>query len=190
MVETKKSFCRFCHVFCGLEVDVEDGRVLAVRGDRDNAVTRGYTCEKGRAEVERIHHPDRLLAPQKRVGERFETIAPSRALDEIAARLRDIIDRHGPDAVAVYVGCGGHRTSAGGPWFVARWLQALQSKRLYTSFTIDSPSLAVGPERAARPVDTPRLRPWWQRQDTSGWPATHRQRLLADCLRFFPFLPP
>jgi anaerobic selenocysteine-containing dehydrogenase len=147
MIETRKSFCRFCHVFCGLEVDVEHGRVLAVRGDRENAVSQGYSCEKGRAEVERIYHPDRLLAPQKRVGAGWETLAPARALDEVAERLRDIVDRHGPDAVAVYVGCGGHRTSAGGPWFVRRWLDALGSRRLYTSFTIDSPSLAVAGKR-------------------------------------------
>jgi len=52
--ETHKSFCRFCHVFCGVEVDVEEGRAIAIRGDRDNEVTRGYTCEKGRAELERL----------------------------------------------------------------------------------------------------------------------------------------
>ena len=68
MVETRKSFCRFCHVFCGLEVDVEDGRVTAVRGDPDNAVTHGYTCPKGRAEVERINHPERLRGASKRSG--------------------------------------------------------------------------------------------------------------------------
>jgi len=62
MTETKKSFCRFCHVFCGVEVDVEEGRVLAVRGDPDNAVSQGYTCRKGRAEVEGIYHPDRKMA--------------------------------------------------------------------------------------------------------------------------------
>ena len=53
IVETKKTFCRFCHVFCGLEVDVQDNRVIAVRGDHDNPVSEGYTCPKGRAEVER-----------------------------------------------------------------------------------------------------------------------------------------
>jgi anaerobic selenocysteine-containing dehydrogenase len=149
VIETKKSFCRFCHVFCGLEVDVdvERNRVVAVRGDRENEVTHGYTCLKGRAEVERIHHPDRLLAPRKRVGERWETIQAVRALDEIGDRLASIVRQHGPDAVAVYVGCGGHRTSAGGPWFVRRWLDALGSRRLYTSFTIDSPSLAVAGKR-------------------------------------------
>jgi len=143
MIETKKSFCRFCHAFCGVEVDVEDNRVLAVRGDPDNAVTRGYTCLKGRAEVERIDHPDRLLSCQKRVGDRTVDIASDQALDEIADKLREIVDQYGPRAVAAYNGCGAHRTSAGGPWYVAKWMDALGSPSLYTSMTIDSPGLFV-----------------------------------------------
>lgn len=146
-METVKSFCRFCHVFCGVEVDVEDGRVLAVRGDRDNPVSRGYTCPKGRAEPERIHHPDRVRAPRKRTAGGWRELPPEEALDEVALRLRAIIDEHGPDAVAVYTGCGGHRTAAGGPWFVQRFMRALGSKSLYTSFTIDSPSLAIAGNR-------------------------------------------
>ena len=148
MIETHKSFCRFCHVFCGVEVDVEGGRrVVAVRGDKDNAVTRGYTCIKGRAEVERIHHPERLLASQKRTAAGLEPIAKARALDEIAERLRAIIDEHGPHAVAVYTGCGGHRTSAGGPWLVSKWLEALGSRSNYTSMTIDSPAMFLAMDR-------------------------------------------
>ena len=147
MVETKKTFCRFCHVFCGLEVDVDGGRVVAVRGDRDNEVTRGYTCQKGRAEVERVHHPDRLLAPERRDEGGWRQLAKDRALDEVAERLGDVIARHGPDSVAVYTGCGGHRTAAGGPWFVRRFVEALGSTKMYTSFTIDSPSLTVAANR-------------------------------------------
>ena len=155
MIETRKSFCRFCHVFCGLEVDVEvplgdddkAARIVAVRGDRENAVTRGYTCQKGRAEVERIHHPDRLLAAEKRDGSAWSQLPKSQALDEVAERLGEIVDRYGPDSVAVYTGCGGHRTSAGGPWFVQRWLAALGSSKMYTSYTIDSPSLTIAGNR-------------------------------------------
>jgi anaerobic selenocysteine-containing dehydrogenase len=130
-----------------VEVDVEGDRVIAVRGDRENAVSEGYTCPKGRAEVERIHHPDRLLSPRKRIDGRMVAIQPEQALDEIAQRLREIVDRHGPRAVAVYVGCGGHRTSTGGPWFVRKWLDALGSPGLYTSLTIDSPSLFLAGHR-------------------------------------------
>jgi len=147
MIETKKTFCRFCHVFCGLEVDVEDNRVIAVRGDHDNPVSEGYTCPKGRAEVERINHPDRLRRSQKSVDGVFRDIDTAQAIDEIGARLRKIIDEHGPEAVAVYVGCGGHRTAAGGPWYIAKWLAAFGSPRLYTSLTIDSPSLIIAYDR-------------------------------------------
>lgn len=155
MIETKKTFCRFCHVFCGLEVDIEvgdasgagRGRVVAVRGDRENEVTKGYSCQKGRAEVERIYHPDRLLTPERRDGDQWSPIPTAQALDEVAERLTEIVDRHGPNSVAVYTGCGGHRTSAGGPWFVQRWLDALGSNRMYTSFTIDSPSLTIAGNR-------------------------------------------
>ena len=40
-VETKKSFCRFCHAFCALEVDVEDNKVIEVRGDASDAILVG-----------------------------------------------------------------------------------------------------------------------------------------------------
>ena len=147
MPETKKTFCRFCHVFCGLEVDVEDNRVIAVRGDHDNPVSEGYTCLKGRAEVERINHPERLRASQKRVGGTLQDIDSGRAVGEIGAKLKQIVDEHGPESVAVYVGCGGHRSAAGGPWYVAKWLEAMGSPRLYTSLTIDSPSLIIAYDR-------------------------------------------
>ena len=55
------SFCRFCHAFCGIKVDVEDGRVVKVIGDVENPMYHGFTCVKGRALPEQHNHPDRLL---------------------------------------------------------------------------------------------------------------------------------
>jgi anaerobic selenocysteine-containing dehydrogenase len=142
-VDTKKTFCRFCHVFCGLEVDVANGRVVDVRGDHDNPISEGYTCPKGRSEVDRINHPERLLACQKRTESGLSAIDTTQALNEIGEKLQRIIDKHGPHSVAVYSGCGGHRTAAGGPWFVGKWLEALGSRSMYTSYTIDSPALTI-----------------------------------------------
>jgi anaerobic selenocysteine-containing dehydrogenase len=147
MIETKKSFCRFCHAFCGIEVDVESNRVLAVRGDPDNAVSQGYTCMKGRAEVERIYHPERLLSSKKLLKGRRVDIATEQALDEIAGKLQAIVAEHGPRSVAAFLGCGAHRTSASGPWFVRKWFEALGSPSLYTTFTIDCPSTLVAADR-------------------------------------------
>lgn len=146
-VETKKTFCRFCHVFCGLEVDVSDNRVVDVRGDHDNPISEGYTCPKGRSEVDRINHSERFLSCQKRNEEGLSAINTHQALDEIGEKLQQIIDQYGPHAVAVYSGCGGHRTAAGGPWFVGKWLEALGSRSMYTSYTIDSPALSIATGR-------------------------------------------
>jgi anaerobic selenocysteine-containing dehydrogenase len=143
MMETKKSFCRFCHASCGIEVDVEENRVLAVRGDPDNVVSQGYTCIKGRAELERIYHPDRLLAAQKLADGRRNETPPEQALDEIAAKLKEIIDKYGPRSVAAYVGCGGYRNSASGPWYASKFIEALGSPSMYTCFTVDSPGFSV-----------------------------------------------
>ena len=48
MIETHRTFCRFCHALCGIEADVEDNKLIAVRGDRENVISLGYTCVKGR----------------------------------------------------------------------------------------------------------------------------------------------
>ncbi|HAF39525.1 MAG TPA: hypothetical protein DCG72_11120, partial [Gammaproteobacteria bacterium] len=45
---THKTFCRFCHAYCAIEVDVEDGKPITVRGDASDPVYGGYTCIKGR----------------------------------------------------------------------------------------------------------------------------------------------
>ena len=67
MVETKKSFCRFCHAFCPIEVDVEDNKVIEVRGDTSNPIYGGYTCIKGRHLPDQHNHPDRIRTSMKRM---------------------------------------------------------------------------------------------------------------------------
>ena len=57
--------------------------------------------------------------------------------------MKEIIGRYGPRSVAAYVGCGGYRNSAGGPWFASKFIEALGSQSFYTCFTIDSPGFSV-----------------------------------------------
>ena len=47
--DVRTAFCRFCHAFCGIKVEVRDGRAVKVIGDVDNPMYEGYTCAKGRA---------------------------------------------------------------------------------------------------------------------------------------------
>src|SRR5438094_322926 len=95
MIETHRSFCRFCHAVCGIEVDIEDGRVLDVRGDKHHPVSHGYLCVKGKELAAQHAHPERLRGAKKRTTDgTFEDLPSEQALDEIAARRRAIPSWH------------------------------------------------------------------------------------------------
>lgn len=136
---THRTFCRFCHANCAMFADVEDGRVTAVRGDPEDPVFGGYTCVKGRQLAEAHNSADRLTACQKREGGNWSPIASESALDEIAGKLRQIIDMHGPDAVAIYAGSYAFQNSAAVGAALA-FIQGLGSKHYYTSVTLDQPA--------------------------------------------------
>ena len=112
-VRTVRSFCRVCQSVCGILVDVEGERVVRVRGDRDHPVSAGYTCPKGRALPELHHHPDRLDHPQIRAGDVLRDTTWDAALDDLAARLQTVIDRHGPQSVGIFFGSGIGMDAAG-----------------------------------------------------------------------------
>jgi anaerobic selenocysteine-containing dehydrogenase len=83
-----------CPDTCALEVHVRDGVALKVTGSAEHAPTAGVLCTKVARYTERTYHPDRLLHPLRRSGEkgagRFETISWDEAITTIAQRLRAI----------------------------------------------------------------------------------------------------
>jgi anaerobic selenocysteine-containing dehydrogenase len=103
---TVRTTCKIgaCEPYCGVEIDVEDGVMVAVRGDKTHPVSQGYLCVKGHNLLEYQNDPDRLLRPLRRTETGFEQAAWSAATDDIGHRLRSITDEHGPDSVATYWG--------------------------------------------------------------------------------------
>jgi anaerobic selenocysteine-containing dehydrogenase len=87
-------------------VQVENGRATRVQGNPNHPVTRGFLCAKVTHYLEREYHPQRLLYPQKRIGEkgegRFERISWDDALDIVAQRLGSIASEHGSEAILPY----------------------------------------------------------------------------------------
>ena len=108
MPEVRHSVCALdCPDCCSLLINVdENGRGSRLRGDPSHPITRGFLCGKVAQYLERVYHPDRLLYPQRRVGKKgegqFERISWEQALDEIASRLQQVCDQHGPEAVLPY----------------------------------------------------------------------------------------
>ena len=137
---TVRSFCRVCQSVCGILVDVHiDGdsdRVLQVHGDRDHPVSAGYTCAKGRALPQLHHHPDRLDHPQIRDDGVLRDTDWDDCLDDLAGKLRVIIDRDGPEAVGIFFGSGIGMDAAG--YRMAEALHsAIGTPAKFTPLTID-----------------------------------------------------
>jgi len=104
-VQTIPTQCPYCGVGCGLLADVDDGRLVSVRGDRTHPANRGRTCRKPLGLPFAVHAPDRATVPLWRDDRdaRFEPASWDDALGRTAAKLAAIIDEHGPDAVAFYI---------------------------------------------------------------------------------------
>jgi anaerobic selenocysteine-containing dehydrogenase len=110
---TVRSFCRVCTSVCGILVDVEDDRVVRVRGDQAHPLSHGYTCAKGRALPQMHHHPDRLERPMLRVGDSLRPVDWDTCLDDLGDRVRRIVEEHGPSAVGIFFGSGNGMDAAG-----------------------------------------------------------------------------
>lgn len=137
---TKYRTCPLCEATCGLEISVElspsGPRVTRIRGDRDDVFSRGFICPKG-STLKQLHDdPDRLRRPLvKRDGVHVEVSWPE-AWDEVAGRLTEIIEQHGREAVATYLGNPGAHNLA--PMIYNRsLLQALGTKRRFSASTVD-----------------------------------------------------
>lgn len=133
------TFCRICEPLCGLVVSVEDGEVVRIRGDQEHPLSRGYICKKGSDMVEVQRDPDRVLYPLRRVGGpgEFVRCTWAEAMDDITARLRDIIERHGRSAVGGYLG-NPASLHTGHAYWLSGLVAALGSPHLYTASSQDT----------------------------------------------------
>ncbi|MGB6943764.1 MAG: molybdopterin oxidoreductase family protein [Bryobacteraceae bacterium] len=107
MPEVRHSVCALdCPDTCSLLINVEDGKGTHLRGDPAHPVTRGFLCGKVARYLDREYSPSRLLYPQKRTGAKgegkFQRISWDEALDTIAARLQQVSDGFGPEAILPY----------------------------------------------------------------------------------------
>ncbi len=96
-----------CPDACSLEVTVEAGRVTRIAGATDrNELTAGFICSKVRTLPRHLRGPDRLRTPLARAGAKgagtFTPIGWDEALDRIAARLVEVRDRYGGEAILPY----------------------------------------------------------------------------------------
>ena len=110
---TARTMCPMnCHpTLCGMLVDIENGKLKAVRGDPDNPDSRGFLCIRGQASKEIFDNPNRLLHPlvRDRRTDEFRRATWDEALERIA---KDIAAEK-PEATAIWPGHGTFTTNYG-----------------------------------------------------------------------------
>lgn len=133
---TAQVTCPLCEATCGLDVTLDGSTVTGVRGDALDVFSRGFLCPKG-ASLGALHHdPDRLRTPLLRRNGSFHEVSWDEAFAEIDARLPALLEEHGRDALAVYVGNPAAHNLAvalyGRPLF-----KAIGTRNFYTAGTVD-----------------------------------------------------
>ena len=97
-----KAPCRFCGVGCGVLVGVENGKAVAVKGDPNSSVNKGLLCVKGYHQIMCIQSSDRLTHALVKKNGSYVKTPIQEALDLVADKMKETIDQHGKDAVAMY----------------------------------------------------------------------------------------
>jgi anaerobic selenocysteine-containing dehydrogenase len=108
-----RTHCKICTNQCGVVVDVDGDQVVRVKGDFGHALSKGYTCPKGRAIGGLHHHPGAITRPMMRKDGVLEPVGWEACLDDLAARLAAIVQSHGPQAIGFFFGSGLGMDAAG-----------------------------------------------------------------------------
>lgn len=108
-METHYRACHLCEAICGLEIKVDRGQIVDIRGDKNDPLSRGHICPKAVALQDLHNDPDRLRAPVKRVSDEtgtvgWQEISWEEALDTTAEKLMETYHRHGVHAIGAYFG--------------------------------------------------------------------------------------
>src|SRR3954471_18983017 len=96
--------CPLCEATCGLELTIADDRVTGARGDRADIFSHGFICPKGATIGELENDPDRLRAPIVRDGADWREVTWDEAFTAVHDGLTGVAERHGRQALAIYLG--------------------------------------------------------------------------------------
>ncbi|OBI75174.1 molybdopterin-dependent oxidoreductase [Mycobacterium sp. E740] len=136
MTETALRICPLCEATCGLTLTIDDGRVTAARGDKDDVFSKGFICPKGASFAELDNDPDRLSRPLIRRDGVLTEASWEEAFAAVAEGLGGVIAEHGGASVGVYLGNPNAHTIAGG-MYTPVVVKALGTRQVYSASTLD-----------------------------------------------------
>ncbi len=138
MTATRTSYktCPLCEATCGLEIVTRDQEVISIRGDAQDVLSHGYLCPKAYG-LKGLHEdPDRLRQPMVRHGDEWQAVSWDEAFAEIERGLLPVLQQHGRNALAVYLGNPNiHNLS--NQLYLPTLLHTTGTRNLYSASTVD-----------------------------------------------------
>jgi len=94
------TICPYCSLGCGFYLELEEGKAAGISYMPEHPVNEGSLCPKGNTVLEVLNHPDRLKYPMKKTEKGWERIGWEAALDLAASKLKESLEKSGPDSLA------------------------------------------------------------------------------------------
>lgn len=128
--------CPLCEATCGVEINVVEGAVKVIRGDKDDVFSKGFICPKGTTLGKLHSDPDRLRKPLIKRDGQFVEVSWSEAIAFAGQGLREISAQHGNSSLGAYVGNPNVHNLAGS-LYLRPLLKALGSPNVFSASTVD-----------------------------------------------------
>ena len=97
--------CPYCGVGCGLNLVVNDGKLVGVEPYKRSPINEGKLCPKGMTCWETVQKPGRLTKPKIKKNGKFVDASWEEAIDLIAKKFKEISDKNGPRALGFQTSC-------------------------------------------------------------------------------------
>lgn len=128
--------CNLCEAMCGIKIELDGDKILAIKGDEDDPFSKGHICPKATALQDIYTDPNRLKYPLRRTENGWEQISWETAYDEVVTNLQAIQAKYGKDALGVYLG-NPIVHNLGSMLYSPPFVRALRTKNRFSATSVD-----------------------------------------------------
>ena len=96
-----RTTCAYCGTGCEMNVGTTNNHLVSIKPIFDAPVSKGHLCVKGRYAFDFVTAEDRVITPMIRTNDGWQTASWDEAISFTATKLRQIVNDHGPDSVAI-----------------------------------------------------------------------------------------